>query len=138
MGKVVLTNHGALQQKSERINFQTINFQPKLRENKLSSNQLSTQVTHLGRTHLHGRKRLWGSIIPCLGNISFFSHCCSLFYFYWFEPAVGGSHHLEVVEVDTAEVLGNLLLAAEVDTQTHLPAEPGGQMRICKTKEVKR
>jgi len=38
-------------------------------------------------------------------------------------PAVGGSHHLEVVEVDTAEVLGNLLLAAEVDTQTHLPAE---------------
>jgi len=36
---------------------------------------------------------------------------------------VGGSHHLGELEVDTAGALGNLLLAAEVDTQTHLPAE---------------
>ena len=65
---------------------------------------------------------LWGSI-PCLGkSVKNLYFLCILKARQLFEPAVGGSHPLE----------GNLLVAVEVDTQTHLtdPDQIGAKYKM--------
>lgn len=87
-------------------------------KNKLSS-QLSSEVAYLGKG-LHWRKRLGRWIwlrrsISCLGGgITFCTAFCKVRrrFTQLLKPAVGGIHRLEVLE--------NLLLAVEVDTQIHL------------------